>query len=110
MYTQLIGSADITGDGRPDLLARDTTGVLWLYKGNNNATNPFDARTRVSSGWKTYNQLSIVGDLTGDNRADLVARDTTGVLWLHKGTGNPTDPFDARTRVSSGWNTYNRLL
>ncbi|MFI5867190.1 FG-GAP repeat domain-containing protein [Streptomyces sp. NPDC051546] len=109
-YTQIAGSTDITGDGRPDLLARDTTGVLWLYKGNDNPANPFDARTRITSGWNIYSQFSIIGDVTGDNRADLVARDVAGVLWLYKGTGNATNPFGARTRVSSGWNTYNRLL
>ncbi|WP_327302169.1 VCBS repeat-containing protein [Streptomyces sp. NBC_01298] len=109
-YNQLIGAADITGDGRPDLLARDAAGVLWLYKGNDNPTDPFDARTRVGGGWNIYNQLSIVGDVTGNNRADLVARDAAGVLWLYKGNGKSTALFDARTRVSAGWNTYKRLL
>ncbi|MFD4135634.1 hypothetical protein [Streptomyces goshikiensis] len=40
IYNQLIGSADVTGDGRPDLLARDGAGVLWLYKGNDNPHRP----------------------------------------------------------------------
>ncbi|MGW2450115.1 hypothetical protein ACWCTA_02415, partial [Streptomyces sp. NPDC001704] len=30
-YTTLTGAGDLTGDGHPDLLARDTHGVLWLY-------------------------------------------------------------------------------
>ncbi|WP_148639861.1 FG-GAP-like repeat-containing protein [Streptomyces sp. Mg1] len=110
VYDQLLGSADVTGDGRPDLLARDKAGVLWLYKGNDNPTVPFDDRTRIAGGWNVYNQFSLVGDITGDNRADLVARDAAGVLWLYKGNGNQPVPFDDRTRVGSGWNTYQQLL
>ncbi|MGW6883584.1 FG-GAP repeat domain-containing protein [Streptomyces goshikiensis] len=110
VYDQLIGSADVTGDGRPDLLARDKAGVLWLYKGNDNPTVPFEDRTRIAGGWNVYDQFSLVGDITGDNRADLVARDAAGVLWLYKGNGKQPVPFDDRTRVGSGWNTYGQLL
>ncbi|MFI5638788.1 FG-GAP repeat domain-containing protein [Streptomyces goshikiensis] len=110
VYDQLIGSADVTGDGRPDLLARDKAGVLWLYKGNDNPTVPFDERTRIAGGWNVYDQFSLVGDITGDNRADLVARDAAGVLWLYKGNGKQPVPFDDRIRVGSGWNTYEQLL
>ncbi|MFD9309403.1 FG-GAP repeat domain-containing protein [Streptomyces goshikiensis] len=110
VYDQLIGSADITGDGRPDLLARDSAGVLWLYKGNDNPTVPFDNRTRIAGGWNIYNQFSLVGDITGDNRADLVTRDAAGVLWLYKGNGNQSVPFEDRTRIGTGWNTYKQLL
>ncbi|MFJ4690713.1 FG-GAP repeat domain-containing protein [Streptomyces sp. NPDC088766] len=42
-----------------------------------------------------------VGDITGDGKADLVARDTAGVLWRMPGTGKGT--FSARVRTATGW-------
>ncbi|MFE1344514.1 FG-GAP repeat domain-containing protein [Streptomyces sp. NPDC058757] len=105
-YKQLAGVGDATGDGRPDLIGRDGTGVLWLYKGTTSTTAPFSARIRVGGGWQAYNQLTGAGDLTGDGRADLIARDTTGVLWLYPGTGRAEAPYGARVRVGAGWQGY----
>ncbi|MDF6043865.1 VCBS repeat-containing protein [Streptomyces sp. JH14] len=109
-YNRLAGSADLTGDAKPDLLARDAAGVLWLYKGTGSASAPFAARTRIGGGWNTYNTISVIGDLTYDRKSDFVARDSAGVLWLYKGTGSAAAPFAARTRIGGGWNTYNAIL
>ncbi|MEU9699321.1 VCBS repeat-containing protein [Streptomyces sp. NPDC047981] len=110
IYNQLAAGADLTGDGRADLLARDTSGTLWLYKGTGNPTTPYTAHTKVGGGWNAYNQLVVTGDLNDDGKADAVARDTTGTLWLYKGTGNATTPFTTRTKIGGGWSTYNRLF
>ncbi|MGV9688098.1 FG-GAP repeat domain-containing protein [Streptomyces sp. NPDC003444] len=109
-YDRLAGGADLSGDGRADLLARDTSGGLWLYKGTGKASAPYAARVRIGGGWQGYDQLVVTGDLTDDGRADAVARDRTGTLWLYTGTGKATAPFTARTRVGSGWNTYDLLF
>ncbi|QES12405.1 hypothetical protein DEJ45_08330 [Streptomyces venezuelae] len=109
-YDRLAGGADLTGDGRADLLARDRTGVLWLYRGTGGGTTPYATRTRVGAGWGAYDQLVVAGDLTDDGKADAVARDRAGVLSLYRGTGNAAAPFGARTRIGGGWNTYNRLF
>ncbi|MBY8877296.1 FG-GAP-like repeat-containing protein [Actinacidiphila acidipaludis] len=109
-YSLLTGTGDVTGDGRPDLVARDTSGVLWLYRGTGNTTTPFATRTKIGAGWNTYSLLTGTGDVTGDGRPDLVARDTSGVLWLYRGTGNATTPFATRTKIGAGWNTYNTLM
>ncbi|WP_157597123.1 FG-GAP repeat domain-containing protein [Streptacidiphilus rugosus] len=109
-YTAIIGVGDITGDRQPDLVARDSTGVLWLYQGTGNPAAPFKARVRVGSGWNAYTAIIGVGDITGDRQPDLVARDSTGVLWLYQGTGNPTAPFKARVRVGSGWNAFTQIV
>ncbi|WP_158822094.1 FG-GAP repeat domain-containing protein [Streptomyces sp. NRRL F-5727] len=109
-YDRLAGGDDLNGDGRADLLARDKAGVLWLYKGTGSGTTPYATRTRVGAGWGGYDQLVVTGDLTDDGRADAVARDRAGVLWLYKGTGSGTTPFTTRTRVGAGWGTYNRLF
>ncbi|MDQ0942535.1 VCBS repeat-containing protein [Streptomyces sp. V1I1] len=106
VYNSLTGVADVMGDGKADLLARDGAGVLWLYKGTGSSSAPFAARTKVGSGWGVYNQFTGAGDLTGDGRADLIARDASGAQWLYQGTGNAASPFAARTKVGTGWGAY----
>lgn len=108
-YNKLAGVTDVTADGKADLLARDTSGVLWLYRGTGTNTAPFAARTKVGGGWGVYNELTGAGDVTGDGRADVLARDASGVLWLYKGTGQAASPFTARTRVGGGWSAYRSM-
>ncbi|WP_052499255.1 FG-GAP repeat domain-containing protein [Streptomyces vietnamensis] len=108
IYTKLTAGSDLTGDGRPDLLATDTSGVLWLYKATGDAVKPFEARVQIGAGWGIYNQLTAVGDLAGAAAGDLVARDTSGVLWLYLGKGDGT--FASRTKIGSGWSQYSSLV
>jgi FG-GAP-like repeat len=110
IYNTITGARDLTGDGRPDLVARDTSGVLWLYQGTNSTTAPFATRTKVGAGWNIYKTLTGAGDLTGDGKSDLLATDTSGVLWLYKGTGNATAPYAPRVKVGTGWGIYTVLL
>ncbi|WP_030758547.1 VCBS repeat-containing protein [Streptomyces griseus] len=110
-YTQIAGKGDVTGDGRADVVARDRNGVLWLYKGTGNYRAPFATRTRVGSGWNTYNYIFSSGDLTGDGRADLVARDHNGALWMYKGRGSSTTPYTGRVKIgTSGWNSFRAMF
>lgn len=96
---------DFNGDGRADLVARDSSGVLWTYLGN--GAGSFPNRIRVGAGWDVMNSISATGDLTGDGRADIVARDSSGVLWTYRGTGSGT--FPTRVRVGAGWNTMKNI-
>ncbi|MFE9095241.1 trypsin-like serine protease [Streptomyces sp. NPDC007264] len=56
-YNAFTTAGDITGDGRPDLLGRDGSGVLWLYKGTGTASAPFKTRVKVGGGWGAFNLL-----------------------------------------------------
>ncbi|WP_030193848.1 FG-GAP-like repeat-containing protein [Streptomyces sp. NRRL S-87] len=110
-YDALAGAGDCTGDGRADLLARDRSGRLYLYAGTGSAAAPFGGRVLVGSGWGGYDALAGPGDLTGDGRADLVARDRAGVLWAYAATGHRgTAAFGPRTRVGGGWGAYRFLI
>ncbi|MDV5146268.1 VCBS repeat-containing protein [Streptomyces sp. SBC-4] len=108
-YNTLVGPGDLSGDGKGDLLARDRSGVLYLYKGNGKG-DALSGRVRVGSGWGAYNKILGAGDYTGDGRTDLLARTTGGVLYLYPGTGNATTPFKPRVNIGSGWNTYKQLV
>ncbi|MFI7339001.1 FG-GAP-like repeat-containing protein [Streptomyces sp. NPDC050085] len=109
-YTVLTGAGDLTGDGRADLLARDASGVLWLFPGTADPASPFAARVKIGSGWNTHRILAGRGDLTGDGHADLLAIDTTGALWLYQGTGKAAAPYAPRTKVGTGWGGYDTLV
>ncbi|MFI1092910.1 trypsin-like serine protease [Streptomyces sp. NPDC020917] len=103
----VYGKGDLTNDGRPDIVGRDSSGTLWLYKGTGNASAPWSARVKIGAGWNTYNAMASTGDMTGDGKADLLARDSAGKLWLYKGTGSATAPYAGRVLIGSGWQIYN---
>ncbi|NML49965.1 VCBS repeat-containing protein [Streptomyces sp. R302] len=104
-YAQITGGSDLTGDGRPDLVAADKAGVLWLYKGTGNVSAPFARRQKIGNGgWGAYNQLTATGNIGGAAHGDLVARDKAGVLWLYLGKGDGT--FTARREIGGGWGAY----
>ncbi|MER5311149.1 VCBS repeat-containing protein [Streptomyces sp. NPDC002773] len=105
-YDRMTATGDITGTTAPDLVARDRTGVLWLYQGNGKGLAP---RTRIGGGWQVYNTLTAGSDVTGDGRPDLLATDTLGSLWLYKSTGDTAAPFAQRVRVGGGWGAYNQI-
>ncbi|MER8041134.1 FG-GAP repeat domain-containing protein [Streptomyces hydrogenans] len=99
------------GGGAADFVARDKSGVLWLYDvtGNGYAAK-IAARKQIGGGWNTYTQLTGGSDLDGDGRPDLVAVDKAGALWFYKGTGNVAAPFAARKKIGTGgWGIYNQI-
>lgn len=51
-YNAVVGVGDITSDGKPDLVARDTSGTLWRQNGDGRGS--FGAPTKITTGWKAY--------------------------------------------------------
>ncbi|MFI2765679.1 FG-GAP repeat domain-containing protein [Streptomyces echinatus] len=106
IYKKIVGAGDLDGDGNGDLLVQDTYNNLYRYNGRGNGT--FTARVKLFSGWgSAYNTVVGIGDITGDGKADLVARDTTGALYRYSGTGTGT--FTVRVKIDAGWQTYTSL-
>ncbi|MFK3731215.1 N-acetylmuramoyl-L-alanine amidase [Streptomyces sp. NPDC088090] len=110
VYDKILGARDMNADGRPDLIARDKTGVLWLYTNTGASPNPFATRVKVGGGWQVYNELISTGDMNADGRPDLIARDKAGVLWFYKNTGGHPNPYATKAQVGGGWQAYDTMV
>lgn len=75
----------LAADQWPDLLVKSSTGVIKVvptrgiltYKG-----------AIVSAGdWSSMNLIAAVGDLTGDKKSDVIARDGSKKSWIFPGDG-----------------------
>ncbi|MFJ6935261.1 FG-GAP repeat domain-containing protein [Streptomyces sp. NPDC101132] len=117
-YKALVGSGDVNGDSRTDLIAQATDGNLYIYRGTGSATAPFTSRQLIGSGWNTYNAIAASGDQNGDGRADIVGRDSSGKMYVYLGTGGSgTATFAARKAIASygpngaggSWNVYPQI-
>ncbi|MET9622759.1 FG-GAP-like repeat-containing protein [Streptomyces sp. NPDC006464] len=85
-------TADLNNDGYTDVVGRTKEGDLWLYPGNGGTgTYSFGAPVLIGNGWN-YHALGF-GDINGDGRTDVIARDTAADLWMYPhigGTGTGT--------------------
>ncbi|WP_330240486.1 FG-GAP repeat domain-containing protein [Streptomyces sp. NBC_00525] len=108
VYNDLIGPGDLSGDGAGDLLARDTKGDLYLYRGNGKGT-ALAAKIKVGYGYGSYRHIVGAGDLTRDGRADVVGIAGDGTLYLYEGTGKASAPLKARVKIGSGFDIYNKF-
>ncbi|SNX88594.1 VCBS repeat protein [Streptomyces sp. TLI_55] len=106
-YKKIVGVGDFNGDGRGDLLAQDKSNTLWRYDGN--GTGGFKARVKLATNWgSSYNVIVGVGDITGDGKADIISRDTSGAIWRNTGSGKGS--FGARTKIATGWQGYKGIF
>lgn len=95
----LTAAGAFDNDGRGDLLARDSAGTLWLYRGGQSALSA--GRTAVASGMGGYTQLLATGDFDGDRLNDLVGRRSDGAMILMSGNG--AGGIKAQRQVAYGW-------
>jgi hypothetical protein len=109
IYNSIVGVGDVTGDGIPDVIARDPAGKLWLYQGTGKASAPFRSRVQIGYDWQIYNSIVGVGDINGDGKADVIARDPAGRLWLYEGTGHAASPFYTRMQIGYDYQIYSYL-
>ncbi|WP_426404055.1 FG-GAP repeat domain-containing protein [Streptomyces sp. R-07] len=101
---------DFSDSGSPDLLYR-SGGTLFSVDGRRTLwfggySIPLQ-KTVIGTGWDAYDQIVTPGNVAGTSHADVVARDRSGTLWLHSGTGKSA--FSPRTKIGGGWQIYNRL-
>jgi peptidoglycan/xylan/chitin deacetylase (PgdA/CDA1 family) len=94
-YYRTFRAADINGDGKADVCARGPNGIVCATSSGSKFT---PMSTLISSeftdalGWKDvrYASTLLLADVTGDGRADVIAKNLTGLLVapaLSSGTG-----------------------
>ncbi|MEU7191866.1 FG-GAP-like repeat-containing protein [Streptomyces sp. NPDC045369] len=102
IFAQLPGApvpGDLSGDGKPDLVAVDDTGKLRLYPGLGDGGVTGGHRVIGTGGWSGAS-VTHRGDFTGDGREDLLAR-IGNDLWLYPNTGEGS--LGARIRIGRNW-------
>ncbi|MFG3497809.1 DNRLRE domain-containing protein [Streptomyces sp. NPDC047928] len=102
-FRQIMSVSDISGDGRPDLLAL-AGGTLWSFTGYTGAS--FSAVKQLSGDDWAPRTLVQADSIAGGAALDLVYRtDTTGRVFLRKGLKNAngigTDPASFATQAAS---------
>jgi hypothetical protein len=94
----LIGVADVTGDGHADLVGLHSSGTAMVWPGE--TSGAFGASVDSFAGTMGLGSRSNagfdpigLGDVTGDGHADLVAAHTNGELYVFP--GSPAGSFGA---------------
>jgi hypothetical protein len=109
IFDLLVAPGDFDRDGNPDLLARKPDGTLWLYRGNGDGTL-VPGGIKIDTGWDQFAEVVAVGDLSGDGKADVLARKPDGTLWLYRGQGDGTFEQGTATRIASGWQAFDAVV
>ncbi len=98
-----------TGDDQCDnVLVRLSSGELRDYRPICGALKPTTPYTSLGTGWNSYDSLTAPGDLTGDSRPDLLARQkSTGDIYLFAAQSNGT--LAAGKKIRTAW-TYTKIV
>ncbi|MGO4589672.1 FG-GAP repeat domain-containing protein [Paenarthrobacter sp. 2TAF44] len=107
VMTALTSPGDWDGDGAPDVLARDSSGALWTYRGDGTG-GWIPGRTQVGWGWNIMTSIFSGHDFSGDGVPDVIARDTNGNLWLYPGNG--TGGWKPRLQIGWGWTDMDLMV
>lgn len=82
----LAGVGSFNTDTNADVVAlRASDGALLLFRGGGPGT--LVDSTVLATGQTDLTQVLGIGDVNGDGTNDVVARDTSGNLWLYAGNG-----------------------
>lgn len=95
----------ITGSRYPQIVTRDSAGVLRLWSNNSGAG--LGGSTQIGQGWANLN-LTMV-DFSGDGHQDILAQDAGGALKLFRSNGTGGFISESRPTVGNGWNAMTSI-
>ncbi|MET9884073.1 FG-GAP-like repeat-containing protein [Streptomyces sp. NPDC006430] len=103
-YWTIVRTTDLNNDGYTDIVARHLNGDLYFYQGTGRTgTNTLANPIVIGNGWNIYDTL-IFGDVNGDGRTDVIARDANGDLWVYPHAGGTgTSTLGNRYLIGAGW-------
>jgi FG-GAP-like repeat/Tachylectin len=109
-FTALLAPGDWSGDGKPDLLARTTDGVLLLYRGNGAGGFLSGQGEQIGTGWGSLTALLTPRDWNGDGHPDLLARTSDGKLLMYRGNGAGGFLSPTAQQIGTGWQDFTALF
>lgn len=99
-----LNAVDFDGDGNTDIVARNASGALLLYRWNGVNSFISEGRRVVGTGWNMMGSVTVEPDLYGKGSIGLIGKSTAGVLYYYPIVKNG---FGGRkTLGSSGWANY----
>jgi hypothetical protein len=108
-FTALLAPGDFSGDGRPDVLARQSNGALLMYRGDGDGGWLTGRAEQIGSGWQPFSAIIPGGDFSGDGKPDVLAVHPDGRLLMYRGNGSGGWATGAAEQVGSGWAGFTAL-
>ena len=101
----VVGTGDVNGDGRVDVIWRNSSGTVtdWLGAANGGFVGNFaNADLNLATTWT----MSGTGDFDGDGRSDILWRNSDGTVtnWLGTSNGSWVGNFaNANVSLTTNW-------
>ena len=96
---QSLAIADMTGDGRADLVVRGSTGGIYILAGNGDGTFGEPAVTVMGG---TYFRTMLVGDYDADGKLDLAVSPDGGGVEVLRNQGDGTFISSSASAILAG--------
>ncbi|UXM91408.1 FG-GAP repeat domain-containing protein [Paenarthrobacter sp. JL.01a] len=106
IFNTVFSPGDFDGDGKSDMMVRDSAGGLYLFSGD--GAGGWKPARAIGNGWNIFDAIIGPGDFNGDGNNDILAREPGGTLYLYPGNG--AGGWLPRTAVGTGWNVMNALV
>jgi hypothetical protein len=108
-FTALLAPGDFSGDGFPDVLARDSAGTLFMYRGDGDGGWLTGKGEAIGSSWQGFSSIIPAGDFSGDGKRDLLAVHPDGTLYMYRGNGKGGWVLGRGEPVGGGWAGFSAL-
>ncbi|MFE5614990.1 FG-GAP-like repeat-containing protein [Streptomyces sp. NPDC056524] len=104
----LVPAGDMTGDGCNDVYGRVGDELRMYRPGCGAVVADSSPYTVVGRGWGQYDVLTSSGDVNGDGRVDLIARQkSTGDMYFYPGTEGSA--LGSRVKIGTNWKLYGKI-
>ncbi|MFF9913236.1 FG-GAP-like repeat-containing protein [Streptomyces sp. NPDC013457] len=104
----LVPFGDVNGDRCNDVLVRVGDQLRAYRPGCGAVVSASSPYTVIGSGWGQYDVLTSSGDVNGDGRTDLIARQaSTGDVYFYAGTADHR--LGSRVKIGTNWKLYGKI-
>jgi hypothetical protein len=111
---RLLRSGDVSGDGHADMIGVQGDGSLHYFPNNINGDAngwPYSSGINIGGGFEEFTDI-VLGDISGDGYADLLAVKSDGTLVYFPNNINTSPdhrPYGDRHDVGGGFNAFTQL-